>query len=74
MRSCALAASPGKQSELLTLGLEQAASLAGYLRECLLEGPGKAHGCIDRMLDFVAKNPSAITKPAQGFVPNIGSA
>ena len=42
-----LAASPGKQSELLTLGLEQAASLAGYLRECLLEGPGKAHGCIE---------------------------
>jgi quinolinate synthase len=34
----------------------------------------KAKGCIDRMLDFVAANPSAITKPAQGFVPHIGAA
>lgn len=34
----------------------------------------KAKGCIDRMLDFVAQNPAAITKPAQGFVPNIGTA
>jgi len=57
--------------------------LQGVL-DCLEKGTGeikvdeatrvKAHGCIDRMLDFVAKNPSAITKPAQGFVPNIGSA
>ena len=57
--------------------------LQGVL-DCLEKGVGeitvdeatrvKAHGCIDRMLDFVAKNPSAITKPAQGFVPNIGSA
>jgi quinolinate synthase len=52
--------------------------------ECLQLGQGEvvvpepvrsqALGCIDRMLDFVAKNPSAITKPAQGFVPNIGAA
>lgn len=34
----------------------------------------QAKGCIDRMLDFVAHNPSAIAKPAQGFVPNIGAA
>jgi quinolinate synthase len=58
-------------------------SLQGLL-ECLEQGTGeitvdegirlKAKGCIDRMLDFVAANPSAIAKPAQGFVPNIGSA
>jgi quinolinate synthase len=58
-------------------------ALQGVL-DCLEKGVGeitvdeairvKAHGCIDRMLDFVAKNPSAIAKPAQGFVPNIGSA
>ena len=58
-------------------------SLQGVL-DCLEKGTGeitvpedirlKAKGCIDRMLDFVAANPSAITKPAQGFVPNIGSA
>lgn len=57
--------------------------LQGVL-DCLEKGTGeitvdeairlKAHGCIDRMLDFVAKNPAAITKPAQGFVPNIGAA
>lgn len=51
---------------------------------CLLQGTGEifvpepirsqAHGCIDRMLDFVAKNPSAIMKPAQGFVPHVGAA
>ena len=34
----------------------------------------KAHGCIDRMLSFVAQNPSAIAKPAQGFVRHIGAA
>lgn len=34
----------------------------------------EAAGCIERMLDFVAKNPSSITQPAQGFVPNIGAA
>ena len=58
-------------------------ALQGVL-DCLEKGTGeitvpedirvKAHGCIDRMLDFVAKNPAAITKPAQGFVPNIGAA
>lgn len=57
--------------------------LQGVL-DCLEKGTGeitvdeptraKAKGCIDRMLDFVAANPSAITKPAQGFVPNIGAA
>ena len=57
--------------------------LQGVL-DCLEKGTGeitideatrvKAHGCIDRMLDFVAKNPAAIAKPAQGFVPNVGAA
>jgi quinolinate synthase len=52
--------------------------------ECLQSGSGEivvpeptrsqALGCIERMLDFVAKNPAAIAKPAQGFVPNIGAA
>jgi quinolinate synthase len=52
--------------------------------ECLQAGTGEitvpeptrsqALGCIERMLDFVAKNPAAIAKPAQGFVPNIGAA
>ncbi|HWP20263.1 MAG TPA: quinolinate synthase NadA [Burkholderiaceae bacterium] len=51
---------------------------------CLEQGTGEisvpeptrsqALGCIERMLDFVAKNPSAIAKPAQGFVPNVGAA
>ena len=58
-------------------------ALQGVL-DCLEKGTGeitvpedirvKAHGCIDRMLDFVAKNPAAITQPAQGFVPHIGAA
>jgi quinolinate synthase len=58
-------------------------ALQGVL-DCLEKGTGeitvpedirvKAHGCIDRMLDFVAKNPAAIAQPAQGFVPNIGAA
>ncbi|MDI1350440.1 quinolinate synthase NadA [Aquabacterium sp.] len=57
--------------------------LQGVL-DCLERGVGeitvdeairvKAHGCIDRMLDFVAQNPAAIAKPAQGFVPNVGAA
>ena len=37
----------------------------------------KALGCIDRMLDFVKRNPAALAQPATrqgGFVPNIGSA
>lgn len=34
----------------------------------------QAHGCIDRMLAFVASNPSAIARPAHGMVPNIGAA
>jgi quinolinate synthase len=51
---------------------------------CLEQGTGEIHvpeptrsqalGCIDRMLDFVAKNPASIAKPAQGFVPNVGAA
>ncbi len=58
-------------------------ALQGVLA-CLEQGTGeitldedirlKAHGCIDRMLEFVARNPSAIQKPAQGFVPNVGAA
>jgi quinolinate synthase len=34
----------------------------------------QALGCIERMLDFVAKHPAAISQPAQGFVPHIGVA
>jgi quinolinate synthase len=51
---------------------------------CLQTGSGEiavpeptrsqALGCIERMLDFVAGNPAAIAKPAQGFVPGIGAA
>ena len=50
--------------------------------DCLERGTGEitvdepvrsqALGCIDRMLDFVRQNPSAIQKP--GFVKNIGAA
>jgi len=57
--------------------------LQGVL-DCLEKGVGeitvdeairlKAHGCIDRMLAFVAQNPAAIAQPAQGFVPNVGAA
>ena len=58
-------------------------ALQGLL-QCLEQGTGeiqveesvrvKALGCIDRMLDFVKKNPSAIAQPRSGFVPNIGTA
>ncbi len=34
----------------------------------------KALGCIERMLDFVKRNPSSIAQPRAGFVPNLGSA
>jgi quinolinate synthase len=34
----------------------------------------KALGCIDRMLDFVKKNPASIAKPQAGFVRNVGAA
>jgi quinolinate synthase len=52
--------------------------------DCLEHGVNEIHvpepvraeaaGCIERMLDFVAKHPAAIAQPAQGFVPNIGAA
>ena len=42
-----LAVSPGKQSELSAQALAQASALAGYLRECLMAGPGEAHDCIE---------------------------
>jgi quinolinate synthase len=58
-------------------------ALQGLL-QCLEQGTGeilvdepvrvKALGCIERMLDFVRKNPSAIAQPRSGIVPNIGSA
>jgi quinolinate synthase len=51
---------------------------------CLQHGAGEIHvpeptrgqalGCIERMLDFVAKNPNAISQPARGFVSHIGAA
>jgi quinolinate synthase len=57
--------------------------LAGVL-ECLERGHGEitveepvrsqALGCIDRMLDFVKRNPSAVAQPRAGFVRHIGAA
>jgi len=51
---------------------------------CLQQGVGEvqvpeptrtqALGCIERMLDFVAQNPSAIAQPQRGFVRDIGVA
>mgnify|MGYP006387044995 CR=1 FL=1 len=51
---------------------------------CLEAGSGEIHvpeptrsqalGCIDRMLAFVAANPSAIAQPQRGFVRDFGSA
>ncbi len=51
---------------------------------CLEQGAGeidvpeptrsRALGCIDRMLDFVAKHPDGVKKAPGGFVPNIGAA
>ena len=35
---------------------------------------GQALGCIERMLAFVAANPSAIAQPQRGFVAHLGSA
>jgi quinolinate synthase len=35
---------------------------------------GQALQCIERMLDFVAQNPAAVTQPSRGFVANIGAA
>jgi quinolinate synthase len=50
---------------------------------CLDTGSGEIHvsepvrsqalGCIERMLDFVKKNPSSIAQPQSGFVPNVGA-
>jgi quinolinate synthase len=57
--------------------------LQGVL-DCLQHGTGEiqvdetvrvqAQRCITRMLDFVARNPSALQLPQKGFVKNIGSA
>ena len=51
---------------------------------CLQHGVGEVHVpeptrsqalvCIERMLEFVAKNPQAISQPARGFVPHVGAA
>ena len=52
--------------------------------DCLKTGRGEisvpepvrtqAHGCIDRMLDFVKQHPAATAKPAHGMVPGLGAA
>jgi quinolinate synthase len=52
--------------------------------DCLEKGTGEitvpepirtqATGCIERMLDFVTKNPQALAQPQRGFVKNIGAA
>ena len=51
---------------------------------CLQRGVGEvevpeptrtqALGCIERMLDFVAKNPGAVSQPTRGFVRHFGAA
>jgi quinolinate synthase len=58
-------------------------SLQGLI-DCLERGSGEivvpdevraqALGCIDRMLDFVQRNPGAVRAPARGLVPGIGAA
>ncbi|HVO00509.1 MAG TPA: quinolinate synthase NadA [Steroidobacteraceae bacterium] len=52
------------------------ASLRRGLGEIHVPEPTRtqAMGCIERMLDFVARNPDAINQPARGFVPQIGVA
>jgi quinolinate synthase len=35
---------------------------------------GQALGCIERMLDFVARNPTNMTAPRSAMVRNIGAA
>ena len=52
--------------------------------QCLEQGSGEIHvpepvrsqalGCIQRMLDFVAARPAAVSKPAHGFVSHLGAA
>ncbi len=52
--------------------------------DCLEKGSGEIHldplirnralGCIDRMLDFVKRNPASTAQPRGGFVPQIGAA
>ncbi len=34
----------------------------------------KALGCIERMLDFVQRNPASVAQPQRGFVKNVGAA
>jgi quinolinate synthase len=51
---------------------------------CLEQGSGaievaepvraRALGCIERMLDFVARHPGSVAQPQRGFVPHIGVA
>jgi quinolinate synthase len=58
-------------------------ALQGVLA-CLEQGQGEvlvaepvrsqALGCIDRMLDFVARHPAATATPTSGFVPRVGAA
>jgi quinolinate synthase len=52
------------------------ASLTQGTGEVLVPEPtrGQALRCIERMLDFVAKNPGAIAQPQPGFVRDIGVA
>ncbi len=58
-------------------------SLQGVI-DCLDSGQGEilvdepvrrqALGCIERMLDYVKRNPSALRAPTRGLVPNVGAA
>ena len=34
----------------------------------------KALGCIERMLDFVQRNPASLARPQSGFVKDVGAA
>jgi quinolinate synthase len=44
--------------------------------EILVDEPVRARalGCIERMLDFVKRNPASIAQPQGGFVRNVGAA
>jgi quinolinate synthase len=52
------------------------ACLEGDSGEIEVDEPvrSRALGCIDRMLDFVARNPGSVAQPQHGFVPDIGVA
>ncbi len=52
------------------------ACLEGGVGEIQVDEPvrRRALGCIERMLDFVKRNPASVAQPQAGFVPNVGAA